>query len=277
VSALSGFEQDVDGPVLLLEHPSDARIATLRLNRPQALNALDGAMMSALVDAVRFVTADPARRVLIIEGAGSHFMAGGDIKEFAQTLDQPGPARRDHFLATIHRLHAAIELLQRSPIITIAKVRGACAGFGLSLAVGCDLTFASEDAYFASAYKTIGLTPDGGQSYFLPRIVGLKKALELTLLSERISAAKAVTMGLVNRVVPAEELDVAVDGIARQLAGSARHAMAGAKRLLTQSLSQTMAVQLAAEAESFAHCAAQDDFAEGVRAFIEKRAANFRA
>lgn len=274
-NTLAGFEQDVAGPVLLLEHEGDPRIVTLRLNRPQALNALDDAMMSALVDAVRFVVADTRRRVLIVEGAGSHFMAGGDIKGFAKTLDRSGEERRAHFLAAIHRLHAAIELLQRAPIITLAKVRGACAGFGLSLAIGCDLTIAAEDAYFATAYKSIGLTPDGGQSYFLPRMLGVKKALELVLLSERISAGRAVTMGLVNRIVPPEELDATVDALARQIATSASQAMAGAKRLLTTSLGKTLSEQLAAEAGSFAHCASTDDFAEGIRAFIEKREARF--
>lgn len=274
-NTLAGFEQDVNAPVLLLEHEGNECIVTLRLNRPQALNALDDAMMSALVDAVRFVVADTRRRVLIVEGAGGHFMAGGDIKGFAKTLDRSGEARRAHFLGAIHRLHAAIELLQRAPIVTIAKVRGACAGFGLSLAIGCDLTIAAEDAYFATAYKTIGLTPDGGQSYFLPRILGVKKALELVLLSERISAGRAVTLGLVNRIVAPDELDATVDAVAQQIAASAAHAMAGAKRLLTTSLGKTMSEQLAAEAESFALCASKDDFAEGIRAFIEKRTPKF--
>ncbi|MCS6996324.1 MAG: enoyl-CoA hydratase-related protein [Casimicrobiaceae bacterium] len=275
MNPLAGFEHDVHAPVLLLEHEGEERILTLRLNRPQAMNTLDHAMTEAFVDAVRFVLADPRRRVLILEGAGEHFMAGGDLKDFARTLDQPGEERREHFRAMIHRLHAAIELLQRAPLITIAKVRGACAGFGLSLAIGCDLTLASEEAYFTTAYASIGLTPDGGQSYFLPRMVGLKRAFELLLLSERISATEALSLGLLTRVVAADALDATTEAIARRLAHGSRHAMAGAKRLLSTSMSKTMSEQLAAEAESFAHCAAQEDFAEGVRAFLEKRGTRF--
>ncbi len=264
-----------ESPVLVLPHPSVPHTKILRLNRPKALNSLNAAMTEAFIPAARELANDASLRVLIVEGSGEHFMAGGDIKGFAETLNHPGADRERHFLDLIHRLHGAIELMQRMDAITIARVRGACAGFGLSLAIGCDLTLASEDAYFTSAYKAIGLTPDGGQSYFLPRIVGLKKALELTLLSERLNAQEALALGLVNRVVPAGELDSAVDQMAERIAESARGAMRGAKRLLTTSLAQTMSMQLAAEAESFARCAAQDDFAEGIRAFIEKRPARF--
>ena len=161
------------------------------------------------------------------------------------------------------------------PMITISKVRGACAGFGMSLAIGCDLTIASDDAYFATAYKAIGLTPDGGQSYFLPRLVGMKKAMELTLLSERVKADEAERLGLVSKVVPLADIDAVVDKIAQQIARSARGSMTGAKRLISTSLSNTMSEQLNAEADSFSSCAAKDDFAEGIRAFIEKRHAKF--
>ena len=137
------------------------------------------------------------------------------------------------------------------------------------------LTVASDDAYFATAYKAIGLTPDGGQSYFLPRLVGMKKAMELTLLSERIKALEAERLGFVNKVVPLADLDVVVDKIAQQIAGSARGSMAGAKRLISTSLSATMCEQLNAEADSFSSCAAKDDFADGFRSFIEKRPAKF--
>ena len=264
-----------DSPILVAPHPTLPGVATFTLNRPKALNALDMAMTRALVPAIQRVTQAPAIRVVIVQGSGDHFMAGGDIKSFAETLGEPGGERKKHFMTLIATVHAGVELLQRSDVITIAKVRGACAGFGLSLAIGCDLTIASDDAYFASAYKTIGLTPDGGQSYFLPRIVGVKKALELVLLSERIKADEAARLGLVNKVVAQSELDTYVDRIAATLAGSARGSMAGAKRLLTTSLSHSLSEQLNAERESFSNCAAKDDFVEGIRAFVEKRPAKF--
>lgn len=265
-----------DSPILVAPHPTLAGVATLTLNRPKALNALDMAMTHAFVPAVQQIANDPSIRVVIVQGAGEHFMAGGDIKGFSETLATPGPERKKHFMEMIHFIHAGVELMQRMDVIAVAKVRGACAGFGMSIAIGCDLTIASDDAYFATAYKAIGLTPDGGQSYFLPRLVGVKKAMELTLLSERIKADEAQRLGFVNKVVPLAELDAAVDKIAQQIARSARGSMAGAKRLISTSLSHTMSEQLNAEAESFSTCASKDDFVEGIRAFIEKRPARFQ-
>ena len=264
-----------DAPILLAPHPTIAGVFTFTLNRPAALNALNQAMTEAFVSLIQQVAADKSIRVLIVQGAGDHFMAGGDIKGFSATLDTSGPDRKQHFINMIHTLHGAVELMQRMDVITVSKVRGACAGFGMSLAIGCDLTIASEDAYFATAYKAIALTPDGGQSYFLPRLVGMKKAMELTLLSERIKADEAQRLGFVNKVVALADLDAAVDKIAQQIAVSARGSMSGAKRLISTSLSRTMSEQLNAEAESFSSCASKPDFVEGINAFIEKRHAKF--
>jgi len=265
----------IDSPILIAPHPTLAGVATLTLNRPKALNALDVAMTKAFVPAVQQIANDSSIRVVIVQGAGEHFMAGGDIKGFGETLATPGPERKKHFMEMIHFIHAGVEIMQRMDVVAVAKVRGACAGFGMSLAIGCDLTIASDDAYFATAYKAIGLTPDGGQSYFLPRLVGVKKAMELTLLSERITADEAMRLGFVNKVVPLAELDAAVDKIAQQIARSARGSMAGAKRLVNTSLSHSLSEQLNAEAESFSSCAAKPDFVEGIKAFIEKRHAKF--
>jgi len=264
-----------DSPILVAPHPTLAGVATLTLNRPKALNALDTAMTKAFVPAVQQIANDASIRVVIVQGAGEHFMAGGDIKDFSETLTVPGAERKQHFMEMIHFIHAGVELMQRMDVVTVAKVRGACAGFGMSIAIGCDLTIASEDAYFATAYKAIGLTPDGGQSYFLPRLVGVKKAMELTLLSERIKAEDAARLGFVNKVVAGAELDASVDKIAQQIARSARGSMAGIKRLVNTSMSNTLSAQLNAEAESFSSCASKNDFAEGIRAFIEKRPAKF--
>ena len=264
-----------DASIIVAAHPTLAGVATFTLNRPKALNSLDEAMTKAFVPAIQQIAADASIRVVIVQGAGEHFMAGGDIKGFAATLETAGPNRQTHFRDMIAYLHGGIELMQRMPIITVAKVRGACAGFGMSLAIGCDLTIASDDAYFTTAYKAIGLTPDGGQSYFLPRLVGMKKAMELTLLSERIQADEAERLGFVNKVVQLADLDAVVDQIAQQIARSARGSMAGAKRLINSSLSNTLSEQLNAEADSFSACAAKDDFAEGIRSFIEKRTAKF--
>ena len=166
--------------------------------------------------------------------------------------------------------------LEALPQPVVGKIRGACAGFGFSLMAGCDLALAADNAYFTTGYSLLGTTADGGGTYFLPRLVGAKKAAELTLLAERLDAQQALALGLVNRVVPAAELDAACEALAIRLAAGPSLAYANAKRLLNRSLNATLADQLAAEAASFAGCSASDDFAEGVMAFVEKRKPAFR-
>lgn len=266
---------NADSPIIVAPHATLPGAVTFTLNRPAALNSLNRSMSEAFTPAIERVLSDTSVRVMIMQGAGDHFMAGGDIKGFGETLGVAGPERRKHYYDMIGQLHAGVEQLQRSNVITICKVRGACAGIGLSFAIGCDLTVASEDAYFTTAYKVIGLTPDGGQSFFLPRLVGVKKAMELTLLSERVGAIEAQQMGLLNRVVPTAELDAAVDKLANQLLRSSRHSMNGIKRLINQSMQSSFSAQLQAERESFSECASTENFAEGIRAFIEKRHARF--
>jgi 2-(1,2-epoxy-1,2-dihydrophenyl)acetyl-CoA isomerase len=187
----------------------DGTVATLTLNRPDTLNALDLAMVDALIARTAEVAADDALRVVVVRGAGKHFMAGGDIRTFATHLDEPPAVRRDGFRRMVERLHAAIECLHRMPHPVVGRVHGAVAGFGLSLMNACDLVVASEDAYFASAYRQIALTPDGGGSWSLPRLVGLRKAMEIFLVGERFGAAEALALGIVNKVVPRAELDAA--------------------------------------------------------------------
>jgi 2-(1,2-epoxy-1,2-dihydrophenyl)acetyl-CoA isomerase len=253
----------------------DGAVATITLNRPDALNTLDFPMMDALVAATAQVAADDALRVVVIRGAGKHFMAGGDLRTFARQLGNPGPQRDADFRAIIGRLHAAIEHLHRMPHPVIARVHGAVAGFGLSLMNACDLAVASDDAYFASAYRNIALTPDGGGSWALPRLVGMRRAMEILLLGERFDAARALEFGLVNRVVPAAELDREVDTIVRSLVTAPVLAIRNAKRLVRESLSRSLSAQLDAEAVSFGACAATPDFVEGINAFLEKRPARF--
>ena len=198
-------------------------------------------------------------------------MAGGDVRAFAQHIDEPPAERLAYFQRAIGELHASIELLHRMPHPVIARVQGAVAGFGLSLMCACDLVVAADNAYFTSAYRQLALTPDGGLTFALPRIVGVRKALEMLLLSERFSAAEALRLGLVNKVVPANELDAAVAQWAQSIAHGPSTALRNVKRLARQSLDRTLSEQLQAEASSFAQCASTPAFIEGVRAFIAKR------
>jgi 2-(1,2-epoxy-1,2-dihydrophenyl)acetyl-CoA isomerase len=253
----------------------DGAVATLTLNRPESLNVLNADMIEALVAQTTMLARDATVRCVVVRGAGKHFMAGGDIRMFAEQLGNPAAQREREFAAIIERVHATIEQLHRMPQPVVASVHGAVAGFGLSLMGACDLALAADTAYFTSAYRHIGLTPDGGSTWTLPRLVGVKKAMEIVLLGDRFDAQEALRLGLVNRVVPESTLGEATAALAQALAHGPALAIANGKRLVNQSLSQSLSVQLAAEAASFAACAARPDFTEGVRAFLDKRPPRF--
>ena len=253
----------------------DGPVATLVLNRPQSLNTLDLAMMQRLVAHVAAIAADREVRCVVVRGNGRHFMAGGDLRTFADRLGAPGSERQAWFTTMVDELHAAIEQLQRLPAPVIASVHGAVAGFGLSLMAACDLAIAAEDAYFNSAYRNIALSPDGGATYSLPRVVGAKKAMEILLLGQRFDAAEALRIGLVNRVVPAAELARVTQELVETIVNGPRVALANIKRLVVRSSASSLSEQLHAEAMSFGQCAASDDFVEGIDAFLQKRSPTF--
>lgn len=177
-------------PILL---DIDAGVATLTLNRPASLNALSFDMMAALSETTGQLARRKDLRVVVVAGAGEHFMAGGDLKDFAGQLHLSPESRLASFRATIEQhINPAIEALVSLPVPVVARVQGACAGFGLSLALACDLVLAADNAYFTTAYASIALSGDGGVSWLLPRIVGRHKAYELLLLAERFDAAAAL-------------------------------------------------------------------------------------
>ena len=252
-------------------------VATLTLNRPAALNAFSVEMMQDLARAVAGLRGHKEVAVVVVGGAGEHFMAGGDINDFAEQLPLSAPARVASFRAMIEQyVNAIVTELQELHQPVIARVRGACAGFGLSLMLGCDLAVCADDAKFTTAYAALGLPGDGGVSYFLPRLVGNRKALELLLLSERFDAAEAYRLGLVNKVVPVADLDAEVAALVERLKNGPHHAYGEIKRLVHASFDTLLESQLQSEAEAFARCAATEDFGEGVRAFLEKRPPDFR-
>jgi len=250
-------------------------VATITLNRPKVLNALDGSMVDGLAAAFERIEAEASLRVVVLAGAGAGFMAGGDIRGFQEVMSMAPAARRAHFERFIHRVHPMIVGMRRLPLPVIARVHGAVAGIGMSLMLAADLAIAAEDAIFTLAYCHLGTSPDGGSTFFLPRHVGSKKAMEIALLGDRFDAAEALRLGLVNSVVPAAELDAGIETLAARLARGPREAYAAAKRLLNQSALVSLETQLQAEAENFAACAATPDFAEGVAAFLAKRPAQF--
>lgn len=262
----------MEDPVLLR---IEGAVATITLNRPQVLNALDGAMVDGLATAIERVESAAGLRVVVLGGAGAGFMAGGDIRAFQAVMPLSPAEKRVFFERFIHRFHPIIVMLRRLPVPVIARVHGAVAGAGMSLLLASDLALAAEDAVFTLAYCHLGTSPDGGSTFFLPRHVGSKKAMEIALLGDRFDAATALRLGLVNGVVPAGELDSRIAALAARLARGPREAYAATKRLLNQSGLASLETQLQAEAENFAACAATPDFAEGVAAFVGKRTAQF--
>ncbi len=251
------------------------RVARLTLNRSESLNALNLAMIEDLRLATARAEVDPAVRAILVTGAGEHFMAGGDLKWFREQLALPSENRQPLFERTISDVHQTTLQLRRCGKPVVAAVRGAVAGFGLSLMLAADLVLAAESAYFTLAYCNIALSPDGGATWSLPRTVGMKRAAEIALLGDRFDARQALDWGLVNRVVPADELSVEAEKLAVRLARGPAEALASTKRLLNESLNNTLAEQLHAEQRAFASCGVNADFGEGLAAFFEKRRPQF--
>ncbi|MBL4739979.1 MAG: enoyl-CoA hydratase [Sneathiella sp.] len=251
-------------------------IATLVMNRPERRNALSIEMREALFDTLTDIETDDSVRCVVIKGAGDHFMAGGDLKAFNDIVKLPADERRKKFEARIHNLHPTIFTMKRMQKPIIASVQGAAAGFGLSLAMACDMVIAADNAFFTLAYINIATTPDGSGTYSLAQMVGLKKAMEIAMLGDRFDAEEAKRLGLVNFVVPTADIEAETDKLATRLANGPTVAIGRTKQLLHASLQNGMEAQLALEAESFAACAATEDWAEGITAFAEKRKPEFK-
>lgn len=258
---------------ILFERKDGALIITL--NRPEARNAVTREMNKALYEALQAVEHDSAVRVVLLRGAGDHFMAGGDVKGFNEVLDQTEAERRAQFEGRVHAVTPLLLLLERMPQTFICAVKGACAGMGLSWVAAADLAIAARSAFFVQSQIKIGIIPDGGGTYWPSRLVGLKRAKEIALLGERFSAEDAERWGLINRVVDDSVFDDAVDDWVGKLSRGPGLAQAVTKKLLNASLANDYAVQLAQEALGVANTAGHPDFAEGVRAFVEKRIPRF--
>lgn len=246
-------------------------VATITFNVPEARNAASPALRAGFIDAVQKVEFDEEVRCVVLRGAGDHFMAGGDIRLMHERLKLSPTARKQEILEGIHALHLPIFSMRRMPKPVIASVQGAAAGLGVGLVAACDLAIAADTAFFTLAYCHIGASPDGGSSYFLSRTLGLKQQMELALLGDRFDAARAKELGLVNWVVPADQLAAETEKLATRLASGPTRAYANAKALFNVAIEQPMEQQLQMEAEYIADSMMTEDHAEGVRAFVEKR------
>ncbi len=255
----------------------DGPIAYATFNRPETRNALSLEMRQRMGEFLTEIEHDDSVRCLILRGSGDHFMAGGDVKSMAEIVKTTTAAeRRGMFEARIHNLHPMIFALRRLRKPVIGSVQGGCAGAGLSFLLACDMAVAADNAFFTLAYIHIGTSPDASGTFFLPRTVGMKKAMEIAMLGDRFDAATAESLGIVNRVVPADNLAVETRALADRLAAGPAHAIGNTKELLNASLGNSLEAHLAREAESFADCSTTEDWAEGVTAFAEKRKPQFK-
>ncbi|MDH5535977.1 MAG: enoyl-CoA hydratase-related protein [Betaproteobacteria bacterium] len=247
-------------------------VATITLNRPQVLNALDAAMIVGLREACERVERDDAVRAVLLRGAGPAFLAGGDVAALHAGLQQmPGMV-----VELADELHRAVLALRRAPKPVVAAVHGAVAGAGVSLALASDIVIAAVGTQFTLAYSRIATSPDGGATWFLPRAVGYQKALELMLLSEPVDADVLRALGMVSRIVDAAGFEAEAQRLAARLAAGPTRAYAATKALANRGYQNPLAVHLDEEAQAFGRCAVTRDFAEGVTAFVEKRKPGFK-
>ena len=256
----------------VLDVSRDGGVLTLTLNRPERLNSLNTSLLSALLTALSVARDDDEVRAVVLTGAGRGFCAGADLTDSSLRGTDPGPTIRAHLQTFYTPLILGLRSLEK-PVV--AAVNGVAAGAGMSLALACDLRIAAESAYFLQAFVRIGLVPDAGSTYFLPRLVGMGKAMELAMLGERVPARDALGLGLVNRVVPDDAFVSAVTELATRLAEGPR-SLGLIKRALYLSPESDLSTQLAHEEDLQALAASSADSVEGVAAFLEKRPARFR-
>ena len=245
-------------------------VAHVTLNRPQAGNAMHLEMAKELMAVSLRCAGDPSIRAVLLRGAGNRFCVGGDVKAFAAQEQLPQYLRE----VTTY-LHLAISRFARLDAPVIAAVQGSAAGGGFSLAISCDLVIAAESATFLMAYSKIGMAPDGSSTYFLPRLVGFKRAMELTLTNRVLSAREACEWGIVTEVVAPDGLAGRAEELAKSLAQGPTGAYGSAKRLLHSGWNQSLETQMDLESRAIAEAGASSDGKEGIAAFVEKRKAKF--
>lgn len=250
----------------------EGTIAKIVLNRPEAMNALNGDLVQELTDLLDRVSQDETIRAVILTGSGRAFCSGGDVKQMASLL---GSAVAKDIAVSIDVFHKLVLKMRGMPKPIIAAINGTAAGAGFNLALACDVRIAAESARFSQAFIRIGLVPDFGGTFFLPRIVGWAKAMELMMTAELIDAEQAKQLGILNLVVKDAELPDSAGFFASQAAELPTAVVGRLKRLLDSSYGASLQEQLDLEAQLQVESATGADFAEGVKAFVEKRAPKF--
>ena len=251
----------------------DRDVGTLTLDRPERLNAFSGTMRDEIADGLARLGEDETVRAVIVTGAGRAFCAGADVRYLAELIET---GDLEEATALVEAGKRVVRTIAEMPKPVIAALNGPAAGGGANLALACDLRIASEEASIGQTFNRIGLHPDWGGTYFVPRLVGPARAAELFFLGEMIEAREAERIGLYNRVVPADRLMEEARELARTLAAKPRRAIQLAKRAVRASLGATLEEMLEYEVEAQRSCFESEDAAEGVRAFLEKREPEFQ-
>jgi 2-(1,2-epoxy-1,2-dihydrophenyl)acetyl-CoA isomerase len=254
---------------LLLERQE--RVGRITLNRPEAYNALNLELAQELFGAALELDESREIRAIVLTGKGKAFCAGGDVKEFVEQVACEGR----HLKELTAYLHMTVSRLVRSQKPVLVAVNGVAAGGGMSLAMAGDIVVAAESARFTMAYGRIGATPDGSGTYFLPRLVGLRRAMELYLLNRSLTAREALECGLVTRVAPDAEFPAVVESLARELAEGPTLAFGAAKLLFHHATHESLETQMEMESEAIAQVGQTEDFRRAVAAFAEKKAPIF--
>jgi 2-(1,2-epoxy-1,2-dihydrophenyl)acetyl-CoA isomerase len=251
----------------------DGGVATVSMNNPARLNALSATLSHELMDAVASLGHDPEVRAIVLTGEGRGFCVGADLTTLQEPYLKGERPKLSGFLREGY--NRLIPALAGAPKPVVAAINGVAAGAGISLALACDVRIASEEASFNSAFVKIGLVPDSGACWFLPRAVGMTKALELAITGDRVDAKAALEMGLVNRLVPADHVLAEAQAYAARLAELPTTAIGLIKQILRQAAQLTLEETLELEADYQDRAGATDDHIEGVLAFLEKRPARF--
>jgi 2-(1,2-epoxy-1,2-dihydrophenyl)acetyl-CoA isomerase len=264
-------EAEISSQAVLLDRFENG-VLTLTLNRPERLNALNGALIEALSDGIKRVGTDPECRAVLITGAGRGFCAGADL---ANRAFAPGDARPDLGEALEKGLNPIIRGIRNLPKPVVCAVNGPAAGAGANIALACDIVLAAKSAQFLQAFARIGLIPDAGGTFVLPRLIGDARARALMMLAEPIAAEQAQAIGMIYRAVDDEDLMGESHTVAERLAAASTHALGLMKRALAASPTNSFDAQLDLERDLQREAGASDDYMEGVRAFLDKRPANF--
>ncbi len=248
-------------------------VGRLTFNRPEALNAFSGPMLGDALKALAAAKQDRALRVLVVGGAGNHFSAGGDVKAMAAYV--ASGKQTAYFRGEMLKMNKLVEGLAAFPVPTIAAVKGFAAGGGCSVALACDLRVAERGAKFLQAFVNIGLAPDTGSSFFLTRLLGLGRVMEMVLAGEPVDAETALHWGLVNKVAAPEHFAAEVAALAAKLAAKSPAALKAARGLVLGTAQKNFKAALAAETKTQTALGGGREFPEALHAFLEKRPANF--